>query len=159
MNSLANNPELAAVGAQLAASAAPAAPAAPSTPTPSHGGGGPPVVPPERNGGGDNNNGGRQFKMPFWVAMVLLAGLALFGVHRVIYNMNWNAPFQVSDKLDHQGAWYRQAALAPVDWVKSRQYYIRADFWGNKSVVYQVGDRQFIQSQSGAPAVEIYPTK
>ena len=155
MNSLANNPELAAVGAQLAASATPPAH---STPTPSHGGGGPPVVPPERNGGGDNN-GGRQFKMPFWVAMVLLAGLVLFAGHRIIYNMNWNAPFQVSDKLDHQGAWYRQAALAPVDWVKSRQYYIRADFWGNKSVVYQVGDRQFIQSQSGAPAVEIYPTK
>lgn len=146
MNSLANNPELCAVGAQLAASATPAAS---STPAPPHGGGN---VSPERNGG-------RQFKLPFWVAMVLLTGFALLCVHRVIYNMNWNRAFQVSDKLDHQGAWYRQVTLAPVDWARSRRYYIEADFWGNKRVVYLVGNRRFVQSQSGAPAIEIYPTK
>lgn len=155
MNSLANDPKLAALGSQLGAAAASATPA---TPTPTHGGGQPPELPPSRNDGGDNN-GGRQFKLPFWAAMVIAALLVLFCVHRVVYNMNWNAPFAVSDKLDHQGAWYRQAALAPVDWVKSRQYYVEADFWGNKRVVYQVGDRRFVQSRSGEAAVEVYPAK
>ncbi|RTL07683.1 hypothetical protein EKK58_00645 [Candidatus Dependentiae bacterium] len=155
MNSLASNPQLNALGQQLGA--AEAQPPAPASPTPT-GGGTPPTVPPERNGGGDNN-GGRHFKLPFWVAMVIAGLLVLFCGYKVVYSMNWNAPFAVSDKLDHQGAWYRQAALAPVDWVKSRQYYVEADFWGNKRVVYQVGDRRFVQTRSGEAAVEIYSSK
>jgi hypothetical protein len=156
MNSLASNPQLDALGKTLGASDSQSP--APASPTPT-GGGTPPVPPVERHDGGDGGKDGRHFRLPFWAAVVIGALLLLFCGYRVVYSMNWNAPFAVSDKLDHQGAWYRQAALAPVDWVRSREYFVEADFWGNKRVVYQVGDRQFIQSQSGAPAVEIYPTK
>lgn len=98
-------------------------------------------------------------QLPVWLAVLVLIVGVLFVGHQAIYRYNWNAPFQVSDSLDHQGPWYRQAAVAPIDWVKSRSYYVQSDFWGNKRVVYQVGDRRFIQAKSGEPAVEVYDTK
>lgn len=155
MQSLADNPQLAALGNQLGAAASAPSTAAPAS---AHGGGQPPVPPPSSNAGG-SNNGGRQFKLPFWAAMVIAAFLLLFCTYRVVYNMNWNAPFALSDSLDHQGPWYRQMTLAPIDWVRARQYYVEADFWGRKRVVYLVGDRQFVQARSGEPAVEVYPSK
>lgn len=145
MNSLANNPQLEALGTKLEGSqpdtAAPAtaAPAAPVTEAP-------------RNLAKDRN-----------IAYRILCGMLLvilaYSVHSLIWNWNWKQPFALSDKLDHQGPWYRQAALAPVDWVRSRQYFVESDFWGNKRVRYVVGERQFLQIASGEAAVEVYPIK
>lgn len=153
MNPLSENPALTALGNQLRGDTAAPAPASavsePKAATPS----------PAQPTGNVAPTTGRLVSLPYWLALTLVVVAGLYVTHRVIYTYNWNSPFSVSDKLDHQGAWYRQAALAPVDWVRSRQYYIQADFWGNKKVVYVVGDRQFVQDKSGEPAIELYSSK
>lgn len=97
------------------------------------------------------------FSLPSWVYLMaaLLGGLAV--CHSAVWHLNDAKPFALSDKLDHGGPWYRQAALAPVDWIRSRHYYIIHDVWGRKSVIYEVGGRRFLQKESGAPAVEMLP--
>jgi hypothetical protein len=146
LNPLANHPGLAAAEAALATPAPAAVASVPQTAAPAAATTTAPVA-------------RRVVQLPFWLAVVALVAGVLFVGHQAIYRHNWNAPFQVSDSLDHQGPWYRQAAIAPIDWVKSRSYYVQSDFWGNKRVIYQVGDRRFIQTKSGEPAVEVYDTK
>lgn len=111
--------------------------------------------------GGDSGDSWKNgsVRFPRWLIAVLLLILGVYAGYQATYRYNWNQPFQLSDSLDHQGAWYRQVAVAPVDYFRSRRYDIRADFWGRKFAVYTVGERRFLQTRSGEPAVEIYSSK
>ena len=93
-------------------------------------------------------------------ATIALAAFILTGLFvGVVREVNDRKQFKISDTLDHQGPWYRQAALAPWDGaIPRRQYELKRDFLGRKTVVYHVGPRVFVQTVSGQPAVELYPT-
>jgi hypothetical protein len=80
-------------------------------------------------------------------------------IHWIICYQNSKSVFELSNSLDHQGPWYRQAALAPVDCLMTRTFEVRKDIWGRPYAIYRVGSRKFVQTQSNEPAVEVLQDK
>lgn len=117
---------------------------------------GPSLVAPPPSRGGSNT---RQVILPRWVLVCVLWLVGLSIVYGALYVYNYNQPFVISDSLDHRGPFYRQAALAPIDAVRSRAFDIRADWIGRKYVIYTVGPRKFVQIASGEAAIEILDKK